>query len=65
MADLIDVLVDMVILILSAVIGFGIFYATNTTGWDETVITLWGYIPLVFIFVGVIALIVKIKVTGR
>jgi hypothetical protein len=65
MADLVDVLVDMVILILSAVIGFGIFYATNTTGWNSTVVTIWGYIPLVFIFVGIIALILKVKVLGR
>ena len=65
MPSLVDVLVDMVILILSAVIGFGIFYATNTTGWDATVVTLWDYIPLVFIFVGVIALIMKIKITGK
>jgi hypothetical protein len=65
MVDIVDVFVDMVILILSAVIGFGIFYATSTSGWNATVITIWGYIPLVFIFVGIIALIVKIKVVGH
>jgi hypothetical protein len=65
MASMIDLLVDMVILILAAVIGFGIFYATSTSGWDATVVTLWGYIPLVFIAVGVIALVVKLKVMGH
>jgi hypothetical protein len=63
--DLIDLLIDMVILILATVVGFGIYYATSTSGWDPTVVTLWGYIPLVFIFVGIIALIAKIKVVGH
>jgi hypothetical protein len=65
MADMVDVLVDFMILILSAVIGFGVYYATNTTGWDATVITLWGYIPLVFIFVGIVALVIKVKYIGH
>jgi hypothetical protein len=65
MADMVDILVDMVILVLSAVIGFGIYYATNTTGWSAIVVTIWGYIPLCFIFVGLIALIVKVKVMGH
>jgi hypothetical protein len=65
MASMVDLLVDFVILILAAVIGFGIFYATSTSGWDATVVTLWGYVPLVFIMVGVVALIVKIKVLGH
>jgi hypothetical protein len=62
---MVDLLVDMVILILSAVIGFGIFYATSTSGWNATVVTIWDYIPLVFIAVGIIALVVKIKTTGH
>jgi hypothetical protein len=62
---MVDLLVDMVILILSAVIGFGIFYATSTSGWNATVVTIWDYVPLVFIAVGIIALVVKIKTTGR
>jgi uncharacterized membrane protein len=65
MASMVDLLVDFVILILAAVIGFGIFYATSTSGWNDTVVTLWGYVPLVFIMVGVVALIVKIKVVGH
>jgi Na+/serine symporter len=65
MASMVDLLVDFVILILAAVIGFGIFYATSTSGWDGTVVTLWGYVPLVFIMVGVVALIVKIKFIGH
>ena len=63
--DMVDILVDFVILILAAVVGFGIFYATNTTGWNATVVTIWAYIPLVFILVGIIALIVKVKVIGH
>jgi hypothetical protein len=65
MTSMVDLLIDMVILIFAAVIGFGIFYATNTSGWNATVVTLWGYIPLVFIMVGVVALVVKIKVMGK
>lgn len=65
MADMTDILVDLLVFVLVAVIGFGIFYATNTTGWNSTVITLWGYIPLVVIAVGLIAMVVKIKVMGR
>ena len=65
MASMVDLLVDFVILILAAVIGFGIFYATSTSGWNATVVTLWDYIPLAFIMVGVVALIVKIKVVGH
>jgi len=65
MVHMVDLLVDMVILILSAVIGFGIFYATSTSGWNATVVTIWDYIPLVFIAVGIIALVVKIKTTGH
>jgi len=63
--EMIDVLVDMVILILSAVIGFGIFYATSTSGWNATVITVWGYIPLVFVMVGILVLLVKLKIVGH
>lgn len=63
--DMIDILVDMVVLVLAAVIGFGIFYATSTSGWNATVITLWGYIPLIFILVGIVALIVKVKIVGH
>jgi hypothetical protein len=63
--QMVDLLVDMVILILAAVIGFGIFYATSTSGWNATVITIWGYIPLVFIMVGILVLLVKIKVVGK
>jgi hypothetical protein len=63
--EMIDLLVDMVILILSAVIGFGIFYATSTSGWNATVITVWGYIPLVFIMVGILVLLVKLKIVGH
>ena len=65
MADIVDLLIDFVILIVAAVIGFGIFYATSTSGWNATVIAVWAYIPLVFIFVGIVALIVKIKVAGH
>jgi hypothetical protein len=63
--EMIDLLVDMVILILSAVIGFGIFYATSTSGWNATVITVWGYIPLVFVMVGILVLLVKLKIVGH
>ncbi len=61
---IVDLLIDFLILLLAAVIGFGIFYATSTSGWNSTVITIWGYMPLVFIAVGVIGLVVKLKVKG-
>jgi Na+/serine symporter len=65
MAHMVDLLIDFLILVIAAVIGFGIFYATSTSGWDETVVAIWGYIPLIFIAVGCIALIVKVKTTGK
>lgn len=54
-------MVDFVILVLAAVIGFAVFYATDTSGWDATVVTIWGLLPLAFIGIGILALIVKIK----
>jgi hypothetical protein len=63
MVDVVDLLVDFVILILAAVIGFAIFYATDTSGWDATVVTIWGLLPLAFIGIGIIALVVKLKYT--
>ena len=61
MTDVIDLFVDFLILILSAVIGFAIFYATYTSGWNTTVVTIWGLLPLAFIGIGILALIIKIK----
>jgi len=61
MVDIIDLMVDFVILVLAAVIGFAIFYATNTSGWDATVVSIWALLPLAFIGIGVLALIIKIK----
>jgi hypothetical protein len=61
MVDIIDLFVDFVILILAAVIGFAIFYATNTSGWNATVVTIWGLVPLAFIGIGILALIIKLK----
>jgi hypothetical protein len=54
-------MVDFVILVLSAVIGFAIYYATNTTGWSSMVVSIWNLLPLAFIGIGVLALIIKIK----
>ena len=65
MVEFVDVLVDMFILIIAAVIGFGLFYSVSTSGWNTTVVTLWGYIPLVFIGVGIIGLVLKIKYIGH
>jgi hypothetical protein len=48
-------------LILAAVIGFAIFYATNTSGWNATVLTVWNLLPLAFVGIGILALIVKLK----
>jgi hypothetical protein len=62
---MIDLLVDFLILIIAAAIGFGIFYSTSTSGWNATVVTMWDYVPLAFIAVGIIALVVKIKVHGK
>jgi uncharacterized membrane protein YphA (DoxX/SURF4 family) len=61
MVDIIDLFVDFVILILAAVIVFAIFYATNTSGWNATVVTIWGLVPLAFIGIGILALIIKLK----
>jgi membrane protein YdbS with pleckstrin-like domain len=63
--DMTDILIDFLILIIAAVIGFGIFYATSTSGWDLTVVAIWNYVPLVFIAVGIIALVVKLKYMGK
>jgi hypothetical protein len=54
-------MVDFVILVLAAVIGFAIFYATDTSGWDATVISIWNLLPLAFIGIGILALIIKLK----
>jgi hypothetical protein len=61
MVDIIDLMVDFVIIVLSAIIGFAIYYATNTTGWDSTVVSIWSLLPLAFIGIGILALIVKLK----
>jgi hypothetical protein len=65
MADIVDILVDFLILVISAVIGFGIFYATSTSGWDDSVVAIWNYVPLVFIAVGIVALVIKLKYIGK
>ena len=59
--NIIDLAVDFMILILSAVIGFALYYATNTSGWDEIVVTMWGLLPIAFIGIGVLVLVVKLK----
>jgi hypothetical protein len=59
--DIVDLAVDFMILILSAVLGFALYYATNTTGWNATVVTLWGLLPIAFIGIGVLALVIKVK----
>jgi hypothetical protein len=59
--DIIDLAVDFMILILSAIMGFALYYATNTTGWDATVKTMWNLLPIAFIGIGVLILIVKLK----
>jgi hypothetical protein len=63
--NIVDIFVDFLILILSAVIGFAIFYGANTTGWNATVITLWNLLPLAFIGIGIVALVVKLKYMGK
>jgi len=65
MAGIVDILVDFLILVISAVIGFGIFYATSTSGWSLTVVAIWDYVPLVFIAVGIVALVIKLKYIGK
>jgi hypothetical protein len=65
MADIVDILVDFLILVISAVIGFGVFYSTSTSGWSLTVVAIWDYVPLVFIAVGIVALVIKLKYIGK
>jgi hypothetical protein len=62
---MVDLLVDFLILVIAAVIGFGIFYATSTSGWNNSVVAIWNYVPLVFIAVGVVALVIKLKYMGK
>jgi hypothetical protein len=59
--DIIDLAVDFMILILAAILGFALYYATNTSGWDATVVTMWGLLPIAFIGIGVLVLVVKLK----
>jgi hypothetical protein len=59
--DIIDLAVDFMILVLAAVLGFALYYATNTSGWDATVVTLWGLLPIAFIGIGVLVLVVKLR----
>jgi hypothetical protein len=59
--DVIELMVDFVILVLAAVIGFAIFYATNTSGWNATVLSIWALLPLAFIGIGILGLIIKLK----
>lgn len=63
--NIIDLFVDFLMLILFAVVGFGIYYATNTTAWDATTKSIWGFIPLVFIAIGIVALVIKVKSIGH
>jgi hypothetical protein len=65
MADMVDIFIDFMILIIAAVVGFGIFYATSTSGWSGTVVAIWDYVPLAFIAIGIIGLIIKIKAIGH
>lgn len=37
-------------------IAFGVFYGTNTTGWDPVVVAIWGYIPEIAVAVFIAAL---------
>jgi hypothetical protein len=61
MVDIIDMAVDFLVLVIFAVVGFAIFYATNTSGWSTTVIAIWGLLPVAFIGIGILTLIVKVK----
>jgi hypothetical protein len=62
---IVDILVDFLVLVISAVIGFGIFYSTSTSGWSTVVVSIWQYVPLVFIACGIIILIAKVKFVGH
>jgi Na+/serine symporter len=62
---ILDLIIDnataFIVLAIFSVVGFGIFYSTNTTGWSTSVIQMWGYIPIIFIVVGIIGMITMIK----
>ena len=38
-------------------IGFSIFYGVSTTGWDDNVVLLWGFIPLLILVAAIWGLI--------
>ena len=38
-------------------IGFSIFYGVTTTGWDDNVVLLWGFIPLLILVAAIWGLI--------
>jgi hypothetical protein len=38
-------------------IGFSIFYGVSTTGWDENVTLLWGFVPLLILVAAIWGLI--------
>ena len=37
-------------------IAFAVFFNTNTTGWDATTLSIWGYIPEIAVAVFIAAL---------
>jgi len=43
--------VGLVMLVIFIVIAFGVFYGANTSGWNSTVIQIWGYIPQIVVAV--------------
>ncbi|MGD0406958.1 MAG: hypothetical protein ABSB10_09965 [Candidatus Bathyarchaeia archaeon] len=61
MANIPDLLADMLILVIFSSIGLGIFYGVDTTLWGSMVKIIWNYVPLVFIACGIIVLILKLK----
>ena len=47
----------LVLAILVGVIAFPIFFGTNTSGWGETNILIWGVVPTVALAVVIVGLV--------
>lgn len=56
-----DLLIDMLIVVVGAVVGFGVFYGVDTALWSDQVKLIWNFVPLVFIAGAIIILILKLK----
>lgn len=55
MASVSDVFKTILMASILLPVGFGVFFASNTTGWDATTLLAWAVIPAI----GVVAVVLK------